>query len=163
MLLLVSFSAINSLLIAAVTQLEVLRRDYCSCKMPLCWLQHSAGANASIKLSNICSEGSTRGLEPGTAAVKSQQHWGVPESETTAQLWGNVDHGQESLSLLRDVLGFVSEALLPLQWVLQRGRQSSGCASQEGQMEQLESFRGDLPMLDTAQALATPQEGDVAP
>lgn len=38
MLFLVSFSAINALLIATMTKPEVLRGDYCSCKMPLCWL-----------------------------------------------------------------------------------------------------------------------------
>lgn len=70
MLLSVSFSAINVLLIAKVIQLKLLKGDYPSCKMPLCLMKSSAGANASINFSNICSECSTRRLKPCIGDVK---------------------------------------------------------------------------------------------
>lgn len=70
MLLSVSFSAINVLRIAKVIQLKVLKGDYSNCKMPLCLMKSSAGANASINFSNICSERSTRRLKPCISGLK---------------------------------------------------------------------------------------------
>lgn len=156
MLLLVSFSAINALLITTVTQLEVLRGDYCSCKMLLCWLKSS---NASLKLSSICSECSTRRLKPGRAAVKSGQHWDCPFPGRD-RAWSHCrelpcsgGHGPWTGALVSagNILGSVCEAL-------QRARQSSGCARQQGQLEQPRSFIS--PCWELLRHLP---EGDVVP
>lgn len=122
-----------------MTHLEVPRGDYCSCRMLLCWLNSS---NALLKLSSICSECSTRRLEPGSAAVKSGQHWGLPfprQGQSLEPLQGSAcGPWTGALIFAGNILGSVCEAL-------QRGRQSSGCARQEGQLEQPRSFTSPSP------------------
>lgn len=122
-----------------MTHLEVPRGDYCSCRMLLCWLNSS---NALLKLSSICSECSTGRLEPGSAAVKSGQHWGLPlprQGQSLEPLQGSAcGPWTGALIFAGNILGSVCEAL-------QRGRQSSGCARQEGQLEQPRSFTSPSP------------------
>lgn len=168
MLFWLSFSAMNALLIATVTQLEVLKGDYSSCKMPPCWLKSSAGANASTELSNICSECSTRGLGPGTAGVESQQHWG-PSIPTQGQRLealqgsarGSRAEGERVIVTAERCLRVwcLRHCCLCSGWVPQRGRQSSGCTSQEGQTEQLRSFMRGSPRAGNCTGISTPYKG----